>query len=246
MPPRRSGRSRRRSSRPRGGRGGGRAAPARSRRSAPRRRRGVRAAHRARRARGRRARRAPAPGSGGSRGPSGRGARRSHGLLDPVERSLLRRADALVSLLVGRGDALGQGDDERAVVRCLFGSRPALDRRDRLAQPLEPLRRKRLRRAVPVPVELGLRRRKLVEQLALAVLLPSLGVRPGEGEALAEAAAALRAGDDHSGGGRAFQHGLPFLLGERALPGHLTLPFWPLGPTLASVSMAVASPERYL
>src|SRR5262245_34043710 len=223
MRQRRSGRSRRRSSRRRAARAGRRAAPARSRRSALRSPLGPRAARRAAPPR-RRARRRPARGSGGWRGPSGGavlGGPAFQALADPVERGLLSRADPLAVLLVRLRDPARGRDDEAAVGLDLLRRRLALERGHGLLQTLRALALERLRRAVAVAVELRLGGDDLVEQLALAVLLPRLGVRLGQGEALAEAPAALGGEDEHARDRRRLQDRLPLLLGECALPRHL-------------------------
>src|SRR5262249_34861364 len=67
---------------------------------------------------------------------------------------------------------------------------------------------------------LRLRRDDLVEQLAVAVLLPRLGVRLPDRESLAERPSALCADHDQAGAGRPFQDLLPLVLGEVGLARH--------------------------
>src|SRR6266581_7984932 len=78
-------------------------------------------------------------------------------------------------------------------------------------------------RVIARVVELGLRRDNLVEQLALAVLLARLDVRPCYCERLPDSAPALGGDDDHAGARRSLEHEVPLLLCEVSLPRHRLL-----------------------
>src|SRR6266571_8605178 len=80
-----------------------------------------------------------------------------------------------------------------------------------------------LNRVVARVVELGLRRDNLVEQLALAVLLARLDVRPCYRERLPDRPAALGGEDEHAGARRSLEHEVPLLLCEVSLPRHRLL-----------------------
>src|SRR5207253_1505527 len=103
----------------------------------------------------------------------------------------------------------------------LFRRALLLDQLDRLLQARQALLAHLLDRVVAL--DLRLRRRELVEQRALAVLLPRLRVRLRERERLAERAAALRGRGHRARERRALDDELPLVRLEVGLPGQCLL-----------------------
>src|SRR5260370_42042189 len=69
-------------------------------------------------------------------------------------------------------------------------------------------------RVVARVVDLGLGGDDLVEQLAVAVVLAGLDIRPGDRKRLADRAPARGGDHDHASAGRSLEHELPLLLRE--------------------------------
>src|SRR5207302_11449652 len=89
---------------------------------------------------------------------------------------------------------------------------------------LEQVRLELVRRAVPGVVDLGLGCDDGIEELALTMLRPGLGVGPRHRDRLAKGAAPLRRDHDQARARRALEDELPLLRREVGLCGHPILP----------------------
>src|ERR1051325_11644511 len=150
-------------------------------------------------------------------------ARRAQGGSDLVDGGLLGWTDGLAAFVVRLGDPPGEPEHELPVGRGILRRRLAPERRRCLAETLEGRVVQLLLRAIASPLELRLDRDDLVEQLALALLLPGFGVGLCEGKRLAKAASVLGGEDEQPGQRRRLQQRPPLLVGERALSGHTLL-----------------------
>src|SRR5512132_800449 len=147
------------------------------------------------------------------------------GGFDLADRGPLGIADTLTaepeeSLLAGLSDPLGESEDELPVLLDLLVGRLRLEQGDRLPDVVQGVLFELLWGAGAGAIHFGLGRDDLVEEPALAVLLPRLGVGLRHREGLADGAAAVRQDHDQPRARRPLQDRLPLLLREISLAGH--------------------------